>query len=177
MARYAALLRGVNVGPTTRVPMAELKSLLEELGATDVQTHLNSGNATFHMHASPKTINQELSGPISERFGFDIPVVARTKKQLESVLAEDPFGDAVTDDSRYFVIFMPDRPRPAAIKQVTEAEYPGGERVWLRSRELYVWSPDGIAKSKSAKALEKSKAVDFYTARNVKTIKKLIDAL
>jgi len=177
VARYAALLRGVNVGPTTRVPMAELKELLEELGATDVKTHLNSGNATFGMHASPKTINHELSVPISERFGFEIPVVARTKKQLESVLAEDPFGEAVTDDSKYFVIFMPERPKAAAIKPVVEAEYPGGELCWLRSREFYVWSPNGIAKAQSAKALEKAKAVDYYTARNVKTIKKLIDAL
>jgi uncharacterized protein (DUF1697 family) len=177
MARYAALLRGVNVGPTTRVPMAELKALLEELGATDVKTHLNSGNATFELHASPKTINEHLSVPISERFGFDIPVVARTKKQLESVLAENPFGDAVTDESKYIVVFMPDRPKAAAIKQVTEAEYPNGELCWLRSRELYVWSPRGVSESQSIKALEKAKAVDYYTARNAKTIRKLIDAL
>lgn len=177
MARYAALLRGVNVGPTTRVPMPELKALLEELGCTDVKTHLNSGNATFQMHASPKTINQELSAPISERFGFNIPVVARTKKQLESILAEDPFGDVVTDDSRYFIYFMPDRPRPAAIKPVIEGDYPDGERCWLRSRELYRWSPNGSAKSHAAKALERAKAVDYYTARNVRTIRKLVDAL
>lgn len=177
MPRYAALLRGVNVGPTTRVPMAELKELLEELGATEVKTHLNSGNATFALHASPKTINQELSRPISERFGFDIPVVARTKGQLESVLAERPFGDVVTDESKYVVVFMPDRPRPAAIKSVTEADYPGGELCHLRSRELFIWSPNGVSESKSIKALEKSKAVDYYTARNVKTIRKLVDAL
>lgn len=157
--------------------MPELKALLEELGAKDVKTHLNSGNATFELHASPKTINEQLSKPISERFGFSIPVVARTKGQLESVLAEDPFGDAVTDESKYIVVFMPDRPKAAAMKAVTEAEYPAGELCWLRSREFYIWSPKGVSESKSIKALEKAKAVDYYTARNVKTIRKLVDAL
>lgn len=177
MARFAALLRGVNVGPTTKVPMAELRDLLEELGATEVKTLLNSGNAVFYLHASPKSIDGILSEAISERFGFQVDVVCRTKKQLESVLAHDPLGDVATDDSKYVVAFMPGPPRAAAIKPVLATEYPGGERCALKGREFYIWSPKGVSESKSAVALARSKAVEFSTARNVRTLKKLIEIL
>jgi uncharacterized protein (DUF1697 family) len=177
MARFAALLRGVNVGPTTRVPMAELRELLEELGATEVKTLLNSGNVAFYLHASPKTIDATLSDAISERFSFRVDVVTRTKKQLESVLAHDPLGDVATDDAKYLVLFCPKPPRAAAVKPVLAAEYPNGERCALKGREFYIWSPSGVSESKSAKALAKAKAVDFTTGRNVRTIKKLIEIL
>ncbi len=175
MAQFAALLRGVNVGPTTKVPMAELRAVLEEeLGATDVKTLLNSGNVVFHLHASPKSVADDVSKVISKKFGFEIDVVCRTKKQLESVLAHDPIK-AADDDSKYLVLFMPEPPNKSKVKQVVEAEYPAGEQCALRGREFWIWSPNGISKSKSAEALARSKAAPFTTGRNVRTIRKLID--
>lgn len=174
MAQFAALLRGVNVGPTTKVPMAELRELLVELGAVDVNTLLSSGNAVFYLHHSPKTIDELLSAAISERFGFQVDVVTRTKRQLESVVAHDPLAEFVTDESRSVVAFMPDPPRAGAIKPVLAAEYPHGERCALKGREFYVWSPEGVSKSASMVALSRAKAVDFCTARNIRTVKKLI---
>ena len=43
---YVALLRAVNVGGT-KVPMADLRALLEGLGLRNVRTYLQSGNAVF----------------------------------------------------------------------------------------------------------------------------------
>lgn len=157
--------------------MAELRELIEGLGGTDVATLLNSGNAVFQIHMSPKTVDAEISKAISERFGFQVDVVCRTKKQLESVLAHDPFGQVASDDSKYVIAFMPTPPRAGAIKPVIAAEYPGGELCALKSREFYVWTPNGVSKSKSLEAFGKSKAVEYVTVRNVRTIKKLIDAL
>ncbi len=178
MARFAAFLRGVNVGPTTKVAMAELRELFEnELGATDVKTLLNSGNVAFYLHASPKSIDKVVSDAIGERFGFKVDVVCRTKKQLESALAVDPFKGAATDESKYIIAFMPKPPKPAAIKPVLAAEYPNGELCALKGREFYIWSPKGVSESKSAQALAKSKAAEFNTGRNVRTIKKLVEIL
>lgn len=44
---YAALLRGINVGGSRKVPMAELRTLMEGLGHDAVRTHLQSGQAVF----------------------------------------------------------------------------------------------------------------------------------
>lgn len=158
--------------------MAELRELFEnELGATDVKTLLNSGNVAFYLHASPKSIDEIVSDAIGDRFGFKVDVVCRTKKQLESALAHDPFKGEATDDAKYLICFMPRPPKAAAIKSVLAAEYPNGELCALKGREFYIWSPKGVNESKSAEALKKSKAVEFNTGRNVRTIKKLIEIL
>ena len=47
MTAAVALLRGVNVGGRRKVPMADLRDVLEQLGHHEVATHLNSGNAVF----------------------------------------------------------------------------------------------------------------------------------
>jgi uncharacterized protein (DUF1697 family) len=47
MTTYAALLRGINVGGSRKVPMAELRTLMEGLGYEGVRTYLQSGNAVF----------------------------------------------------------------------------------------------------------------------------------
>ena len=53
MTTHIALIRGINVGPSKRVPMAALREMLSGLGYTDVRTHLNSGNAVFGSDDSP----------------------------------------------------------------------------------------------------------------------------
>jgi uncharacterized protein (DUF1697 family) len=157
--------------------MAELRELIEELGGTAVATLLNSGNVVFQIHMSPKTVDGEISRAISERFGFHVDVVCRTKKQLETVLAHDPFGVIATDDSKSVIAFMSTPPRAAAIKPVLAAEYPDGELCALKGREFYVWTPNGVAKSKSLDAFGRSKAADYATVRNVRTVKKLLEIL
>jgi uncharacterized protein (DUF1697 family) len=44
---HFALLRGINVGRAKRVAMADLRSLVEDLGYGEVGTLLNSGNVVF----------------------------------------------------------------------------------------------------------------------------------
>jgi uncharacterized protein (DUF1697 family) len=47
MTRYIALLRAVNVGGTGKLPMAELRSMCESVGFTNVRTYIASGNVVF----------------------------------------------------------------------------------------------------------------------------------
>lgn len=54
MPKFVALLRGVNVGGAKRVPMAQLRTLLSDLGYTQVATLLNSGNAVFGAPGAPR---------------------------------------------------------------------------------------------------------------------------
>ena len=51
--RCIALLRGVNLGGNKKVPMAELRRLVEDLGFTEVSTLLNSGNVVLKARANP----------------------------------------------------------------------------------------------------------------------------
>ncbi len=47
MARYALLVRGINVGGKNKVAMAELRQGLTELGLGKVESYINSGNIFF----------------------------------------------------------------------------------------------------------------------------------
>ena len=44
---YIAFLRGINLGPTHKVPMKDLQTCFFDLGFTNVKTLLNSGNIFF----------------------------------------------------------------------------------------------------------------------------------
>jgi uncharacterized protein (DUF1697 family) len=47
MARYVALLRGINVGGKNPIKMTDLKACFEAEGFEDVATYIQSGNVVF----------------------------------------------------------------------------------------------------------------------------------
>lgn len=158
--------------------MPELRSLLEdEFGASDVSTLLNSGNAVFYKHHSPRTIDADLAELVSQRFGFSIDVTCRTRKQLLTARERDPLGKLGEDDAKYVIAFMPERPRAAALRAVLEADYPAGEACACVGREFYAFSPKGVSESAALKALGRAQAARFTTVRNMRTIEKLLGAM
>lgn len=70
--RYIALWRGINVGKAKRLAMADLKALLTELGATNISTLLNSGNAVFDMRR--KITGEQIRTAVREHLGVDARV-------------------------------------------------------------------------------------------------------
>ena len=75
--RYAALLRGINVGGHNKVPMAELRALLTELGYIDLATHLQSGNAIFSSQAPAAALELDIAEAVAARFGVSCAVMVR----------------------------------------------------------------------------------------------------
>jgi uncharacterized protein (DUF1697 family) len=47
MARYVALLRGINVGGKNLIPMPALRACFEREGFADLATYIQSGNVLF----------------------------------------------------------------------------------------------------------------------------------
>jgi uncharacterized protein (DUF1697 family) len=93
MTLSVALLRGINVGGRNAIRMPALKAAFEANGFERVVTYIQSGNVIF---ASPATSNAELTTRIeallAESFGFPVPVVVRTRKQMRTVLDRAPSG-------------------------------------------------------------------------------------
>src|SRR5689334_2822045 len=87
------LLRGINLGPNKRVPMPELRTVLGEAGFADVRTYVQSGNVVLNSRASPAKVAADAERVISERFGFDVSVIARTGEELAEVVARNPLAD------------------------------------------------------------------------------------
>lgn len=67
MKRYIAFLRGINISGKNKLPMAELKKELENLGFGEVRTYLNSGNVVFSSDKDDKAKLTEQIGIMIKR--------------------------------------------------------------------------------------------------------------
>ena len=108
-----ALIRGINVGPSKRVAMADLRDLLAGLGYTDVRTHLQSGNAVFSTGSRAVTVAADIEEALAEKVGVRASVVVRTGRQLTAAMAADPLSDIADNGSRHFLGFLSGKPDPA----------------------------------------------------------------
>ena len=92
---YLVLFRGINVGGKNKVPMAELKALLTELGFQDVRTYIQSGNAIVRSELTAESIARKIERALPTRFKLDtelIRVLVLSRAELEAVIAARPKG-------------------------------------------------------------------------------------
>ena len=176
MPRFVALLRGVNVGGANLVPMAELRSLLADLGHTDVATLLNSGNAVFTSSGrSPDRHAQLIRGAVRDSLGVDVPVIVKSGADLLAVQKENPVRVAGAEGSRLLVGFASDAASLAALSDLSSLVKPP-ERFHVGRHGLYLWCPNGSAQSPVAKVLLGRRGRDI-TTRNWATVLKLVALL
>jgi uncharacterized protein (DUF1697 family) len=166
MARQIALLRGVNVGGNKKVEMARLRALMEELGYSDVRTYVNSGNLVF---SGPRRPAEHLESAIAKHFGFDVPVVLRSRDDLAEIVHANPLGEIATDPAKYLVVFC----AANATTDLDPVDF-APETFQVRGREVYLWAPGGIGTSPLAKVLAMKSLGEKSTARNWRTVEKLL---
>jgi uncharacterized protein (DUF1697 family) len=168
------MLRGINLGPSRRVSMADLRALLTEAGYEDVRTYVQSGNIVLRGSAKPAEVQSDLQTLISARFGFEVPVIVRSRAQLAAVVKANPLGHVADDPKRYQVSFLSEKP-PADLLARMEELADESERVVGRGREIYAWHPRGVARSKLWNALAAKGLGITATARNWTTVTTLLE--
>ncbi|MBF8171536.1 DUF1697 domain-containing protein [Streptomyces olivaceus] len=175
--RYAALLRGINVGGARKLPMADLRALLEELGHGGVRTHLQSGQAVFASgHGDEESLAAELARAIEKRFGFPVDVLVRDHAYLRAVAEACPFPAADLEPKQLHVTYFSapvDEERFAPVDR--SAFRP--EEFRLGDRALYLYAPDGLGRSRLAEALARPRVNKglIATTRNWNTVTKLVE--
>lgn len=174
MPTLVALLRGVNVGGKVKVPMAELRSLLSGLGLEQVTTYIQSGNVVFQTGGGAKKVAGRIERGIAEAFGVDVTVLIRTPAQLRTIAEHNPFLADEPDPAKLHVVFLRDRPKAGASSRLDPERSPP-DRFHLRGRELYLHLPNGAARSKLTNDYLERRLGVRATARNWKTLLKLIE--
>jgi uncharacterized protein (DUF1697 family) len=104
MTRYAAFLRGVNLGKRT-VKSTELVAAFETLGFENVKTLLASGNVLFD-GGSGKGLKGRIEAGLKAQFGFEVPIVLRTVDELKAMVKSDPFGREAGEDAQLHVLLL-----------------------------------------------------------------------
>jgi uncharacterized protein (DUF1697 family) len=175
VTRHVALLRAINVGGRNRVPMADLRALTQELGYTDVATYVQSGNVVLSATENrPERVAAHLHEHYSDHFGFDIPVLVRSRAQLRRIVAADPFGAETPDPARRHVYFLDDAVTATRLADLDLDAY-APDALKLAGHELHLSTPDGQGRSKLAQALTPKRLGTTATARNWRTVQTLLD--
>jgi uncharacterized protein (DUF1697 family) len=175
MTRHIALLRGINVGGHKKVPMADLRAALADAGFEDVKTYVQSGNvALTAKERSPAKVGRRVEQAIEKAFGFDVAVVVRSREEIAALIEDDPLGDLATNPTYRVVVFLADKLDRERLADVDPADF-APEAFALRDYEIVMWAPDGQRDSKLVKTLTEKRSGVVGTARNWKTVLKLLD--
>ncbi len=170
VATYVTFLRGVNLGPTNKISMPELRAMAEGLGYTDVATYINSGNLIISSTKKAATVEREISDAIKKTFGRPIDVTVRTPAQLEKILAENPYPDG--NPSQVTVAFLTKTPAADAKEKVT-AVAKDYEPFTFSGQQVYVNYSKGIGRSQLAEKFSDIIGVSS-TVRNIRTVEKVL---
>jgi uncharacterized protein (DUF1697 family) len=184
---HVALLRGINVGGAGKLPMTQLRAVLEALGHRDVATYIQSGNAVFSptSRAGPQTLARALEDAIEAAAGFRPPTVVLTAAGLAAVRDGNPFPE-VMEPKQLHAGFFPlplDSTYAAHARSAQELAHEQGsrDRVVVDGAVVYLHTPDGLGRSRLAELLGRIKADDgtkvLGTFRNWATVTKLIELL
>jgi uncharacterized protein (DUF1697 family) len=166
MAIFIALLRGINVGGSGLLPMKDLVQHCSGLGFDGVRTYIQSGNVVFESRLSEPGIRSRLEKKLESVMGKHIDVMVRSAEELREVLRENPFPSK--EGAKVAVAFLHEAPRKDLVKNVAA---PGGEEVRPGKREIYVYYPEGMGRSK----LKLPLAGAPTTVRNINTVAKLVE--
>jgi uncharacterized protein (DUF1697 family) len=174
---YAALLRGINVGGSKKIPMADLRALLESLGHDGVRTYLQSGQAVFASdHGDEESLAAELTRAIEKQYGFPVDVIVRDHSYLKAVADACPFPAAELEAKQLHVTYFSTPVDEARFAEVDrDAHLP--EEFRLGDRALYLYAPDGLGRSKLADVLSRPRLTKglIATTRNWNTVLKLVE--
>jgi len=174
MTKLVGLLRGINVGGHHKVPMAELKTLLNQLGCENVKTILNSGNILFETKKKDSAgLERIIEMALRDNFGFPIPVILIPHKQINELVNEDPFANVeIHKNIRLYVSFLKE---PSTTK--LKLPYSSNDKAFtiIGVRDKFIVSVLDITTSNTPKGLEDLEKLfgKNITTRNWNTIEKI----
>jgi uncharacterized protein (DUF1697 family) len=155
--------------------MDALRALYESLGLRDPQTYVQSGNVVFKTEEKGLAVlAKRIEDAIERKFGFRPGVILRSTAELRDVIARNPFAKrSGIDASKLLVTFLAAAPGPEAREEILRIKA-GPEELRIGGRELYVYFPDGMGRSKVWPAIEKA-LKKAGTGRNWNTVTKLLE--
>lgn len=144
MKRYAAFLRGINIG-NRRIKNDALRLCCEEMGFADVAIFRASGNVVLGTEgkSDPVEVTRRLEGGLEASLGYEVVVFLRTAAQVRAIAGHEPFDvkQLAASKGKVQVSLLAEPPSAATRKRVM-ALATADDRLAIRGRELY-WLPKG----------------------------------
>lgn len=166
MTRYAVLVRGINVGSTRKLPMAELRAALTAASFDEVATYIQSGNIVLSSDLTAGEIAAKVEALIASGFGLTVPVIVRTAAEWSRYAAGSPLSAAQHERPRMLHLCLSARPPLAGAAEALNARAKAGEVVLADGDALWVDFGPSVGTSKLTPALFDRVAGSPVTARN-----------
>ena len=172
MNRLIVLLRGINVSGHNKVPMADLRAVLQTNGFENVATYIQSGNIAIDTSQDAHDVTSRIEELLVEHFDVDVPVVSIAQADVAGVLDAAPFDP--DGNLAYQLIYFPAGPVDVeGVDSLDRTRY-AGDIITPAKNAVYVGYDGGQSTSKlTLNALEKA-AGTTLTGRNVRSVAKLI---
>lgn len=174
MTTYIALFRGINIGGRHKLPMKELRAILEKLGLQKVETYIQSGNVIFEYGDDDlEALAKRISDNIDRTHGFSPRVFILSLKQLQKVIDANPFPEAEAQPRFLHVLLLnaiPETPDLQTLREIST----DSERFELKEDAFYLHAPEGVGRSRLASRAERLLGVPA-TGRNWRSLTKIME--
>lgn len=173
MKTYIVLLRGINVSGQKKIKMAALRNSLKQRGLEQLETYIQSGNIVCKTkEIDSEAIEKLVHEAILKDFGFDVPTLVLLKEELEGILKHSPYLSE-EEKSQYFV-FLKQTPNAERIEDFNKLSF-DHEDFHITTDCVYLCCKAGYGKAKLSNNLVERKLQVSATARNLKTVRKLLE--
>lgn len=174
-ARYCAFLRGVNV-KGTNMKMAEVRAVFEKVGMEKVSSVLASGNILFSSEKKEAELKNDLEKAMSEYFKYEAFLFVKNQKEIEAIVANNPFG--THPDYHIYGFVGIDGVEDTLLSEYEKSKQVEGEGAAIVNDNFYWKVPKGnTLGSEFGNILGRKKLKDAFTSRNLNTLEKIIKKL
>jgi uncharacterized protein (DUF1697 family) len=172
MARYAAFLRGVNVGGVN-LKMAEVAKALEDAGFSNVRTILASGNVLLDSRAGVQAVRKKAEAALRDAFGYDAWVLAYDVRAIAKISEDFPFEREVEGHHSY-ITFVTDE--KVLDELAALADDAGPDEKIKRGKGVIYWQVPrtGTLDTTIGKTMGKKRYKSSTTTRNLRTVDKVL---
>tara|TARA_R110001632_G_scaffold43376_1_gene109868 strand:+ start:30693 stop:31211 length:519 start_codon:yes stop_codon:yes gene_type:complete len=168
MTRYIVLLRGINVSGKNRLPMQDLRDILQQLAYQNIQTYIQSGNIILDTDESKSEIIKKIKDGIYQKFEYDVPIIVVTIEELKTAIDNYPFPTENPKIVAFVFLNQQTAVTDFEIKGINE------DKFLIKDKMVYIYCPTGFAKTKLSNNLFERKLNVIATTRNFRTVQKLL---
>jgi uncharacterized protein (DUF1697 family) len=163
------------VGKAKRVGMADLRTVVENLGYSDVKTVLATGNIVFTAGKAAPAPGARIEREVEARLGLRAAVLAIQRSDFDRVIRANTLLAPGRDPSRLVVSLVRGPAAMTALSRLADEAW-AAEQLVCGKGAGYLWCPDGLAESPLVAAVNKALR-DDVTMRNWNTMLKIQAAL
>ncbi len=175
MTRFVAFLGGINVGGH-RVTMDRLRGEFSELGFSDVETVIASGNVLFS-GAGSAGLESRIEQHLGNQLGWPVPTFVRRATDVVAIVeyaAAQPFGE-IPDSHTYMVALTAAHIAAAHAATIVGSSSPLN-RFQVQGREVH-WAIAGKLSQSEITLPKLNKLIGRNTTRNITSLRRLADRL